>query len=392
MATKSPEVPINPLVLAWARKSLRLSVEEAAELIGINVDTLQEWENGLSRPSFAQLKKVGNSYKRSTAVFLLPRPPEEAPVPKDFRVLDDKTEARLSPSTFIEIRKAQKKRDYALEMIKLSGQEPPTFKWKLTLENDPEEAGKAWRKRFGAKAASGLWKSEYDALNFWKNSIEDLGVLVFQASLQSVDELRGLAVYHTQIPIIMLNTKDSPRGRIFSLLHEFCHLLLQKSGIGNMEPSYAKKDNFNIIEIYCNAFAAACLLPIEELASEPGFLFIKNNKAEDTFLKSVAKKYQVSWDVVLRRLLTVGKISQSFFNSKRTELRELYDKQKKKENGFVDYITKMVSQNGEPFIGMVLDSISNGHISVSEASDFLGIKANHFPKLQTQIQARKRRA
>lgn len=388
------EVPINPKILVWARETLNLSVEDAAEAIGVEKSILEQWERGEKRPSFAQLKKIGTIYKRTTAVFLLPSAPQDPPVPKDYRVLDEKAESRLSPSTFIEIRKAQKKREYALELFELAGQELPTFKWKLNLSHDPEKAGQQWRKQFGVeeKSVGAIWKNEYEALNFWKKSIESLGVLVFQASLDSLDELRGLAVYDKNLPLILLNTKDSPRGRIFSLLHEFCHLLLQRSGIGNMEPSFKKNDQVNNIEIYCNAFAAACLLPIEKFTNEIASFKISNSQIANALFDSLSKKYQVSWEVVLRRLLTAGKISQATYRSTREEFKASYQKAKKADGGFADYLTKMLSYNGEPFIGLVLDNFGAGNISVSEATDFLGIKANHFPELQSQLQMRKRRA
>lgn len=395
MALRTPEVPINPTLLIWARETMRLTLSDAANLIGVDAELLTAWENGTRMPSFAQLKTIGGAYKRATAVFLLPRPPEEAPTPKDYRVLDDKKESKLSPSTFIEIRKAQKKRDYALELLRISGQTSPTFDWKVSLKDDPETAGRSWRKRLGVddQKTTAQWKDEYEALNFWKSGMEALGVLIFQASLENLDEMRGLAVYHRTLPMILLNTKDAPRGRIFSLLHEFCHLLLQRSGIGNMEPSFNRKDEFNAIEVFCNAFAAGCLLPMEKFLAEPVIAAMKSKQPDFALLNFISRRYQVSWEVVLRRLLSANRISSSTYNATREEMREFFTKKKTDAGGFADYITKTVSYNGEPYISLVLENFKAGNISVSEASDFLGVKANHFDKIQNQVRAnRKRRA
>ena len=80
MALRTPEVPINPALLIWARETMRLSLSDAASLIGVDEALLAAWESGTKMPSFAQLKTIGGAYKRATAVFLLPRPPEEAPI------------------------------------------------------------------------------------------------------------------------------------------------------------------------------------------------------------------------------------------------------------------------------------------------------------------------
>ena len=50
----------------------------------------------------------------------------------------------------------------------------------------------------------------------------------------SLREMRGLAVSSDSLPVIVVNATDSPRGQVFTLAHEFIHLLLHQSGLCNL--------------------------------------------------------------------------------------------------------------------------------------------------------------
>ncbi|MGZ9034940.1 MAG: ImmA/IrrE family metallo-endopeptidase [Rhodospirillales bacterium] len=64
-----------------------------------------------------------------------------------------------------------------------------------------------------------------------------MGVLVFQATRVEMDEVRGFSIAEPVLPVIVVNRKDAPSGRTFSLLHEFTHLLLRRSGICDFDES-----------------------------------------------------------------------------------------------------------------------------------------------------------
>jgi transcriptional regulator with XRE-family HTH domain len=65
----------TPSLLAWGRNAARLSANAAAKRIGVSPAVLLEWEAGEARPSFAQLRKLADVYKRPLAVFYLAAPP-----------------------------------------------------------------------------------------------------------------------------------------------------------------------------------------------------------------------------------------------------------------------------------------------------------------------------
>lgn len=80
-----------------------------------------------------------------------------------------------------------------------------------------------------------------------------MGILIFETRGVSLEEMRGLCIFHEEIPIILLNGKDTPNGRILSLFHELTHLLLGKSAI-------CENNELSEEEIFCNAVAGEFLV------------------------------------------------------------------------------------------------------------------------------------
>lgn len=55
--------------------------------------------------------------------------------------------------------------------------------------------------------------------------LEEQGIFVFQFPMP-VEENRGFSLVRKEHPlVIVINSQDSPNGRIFTLFHEYCHTL-----------------------------------------------------------------------------------------------------------------------------------------------------------------------
>ncbi|MBK7889297.1 MAG: ImmA/IrrE family metallo-endopeptidase [Bdellovibrionales bacterium] len=380
-------MPINPAVVKWAREVIGYDIQDAAKKIGVKPAKLEEWERGDSSPTYNQLKKVSSTYKRITAVFFLENIPKDPKIPKDFRVVRDGKEKALSPATLIEVRDAERKRNDAIELATLLGEKTPAFGFKATLSEKAEEVAQKVRKAFSVDTQTiNILATEYSSFNFWKSSIEASGALVFQASLDGGNDIRGLAIYYDTFPFILLNTKDLPKPRTFSLLHEFGHLLLQKSKIGNMNPSYKIKDEYNQIEIWCNAFAAECLMPMSAFSKLPEVVAIKSqNDLSRAILVRLSNKFQVSWEAIIRRLVDLGRLSNDYYNSHREEMAKLYGDKKKEISGGPSHQVRVYSYNGEPFTRLAVSNYTAGNITGAELSRYLGLKLNHIEQMSPEI-------
>ena len=75
------------------------------------------------------------------------------------------------------------------------------------------------------------WTGDYGPLNAWIAAFEARGVLVFQTGDIALEEMRGFTLAERRLPVIVLNAKDAPRGRILTLMHELTHLMLGQDGV-----------------------------------------------------------------------------------------------------------------------------------------------------------------
>src|SRR4030042_4366060 len=119
---RSIEALVEPRLLGWGRRSAGLDIESAARKVQVKRECLERWERGESRPTLTQLRKLGRAYKRPIAVFYLPEPPEDFQALRDFRRLPGAVSAVESPELRFEIRRAQSRREPALELYELAAE------------------------------------------------------------------------------------------------------------------------------------------------------------------------------------------------------------------------------------------------------------------------------
>lgn len=120
-----------------------------------------------------------------------------------------------------------------------------------------KELAEKWRHKWGITEETQLaWKDANKLYVSFRTFVEGLGVFVMHQSF-GTGEVAGLYAKVDGGPhTILINTTGSSKARkLFTLAHEFCHVLLRADGVSN--PSVLK----NKIEIFCNQFAAYLLAP-----------------------------------------------------------------------------------------------------------------------------------
>jgi len=321
MPRKSLEVTVEPRVLIWARESVGLSIPEVAKRLKASEDTIRKWESGQKRPTLMYLEKLARTiYKRPFAVFLLPKPPEELPFPNDFRSLPSDKRKPFSPKTRLAIRRARRLQSLTAELARSLNRESTLKIGRATLSDDPEVVANSVREQLGVDLQTQFgWTDENKAFNEWGKAIEKVGILVFQIGMP-LEETRGFSLTEGEFPAIVINIHDSTNGRIFSLFHEYGHLLLHNSGICDMEnPAYLSEE-VKSIEKFCNHFAGAVLVPRNALLNHE-LTRLKGRLSEwpDEILKELAKTFKVSQEVILRRLLILERATEGFYKRKHEE-------------------------------------------------------------------------
>jgi Zn-dependent peptidase ImmA (M78 family)/DNA-binding XRE family transcriptional regulator len=379
---KSLEVSINPGLLVWARESTGKDIGEVAKKLGVSQDTVRRWESGEERPGLVEMEKLAEVvYKRPLAVFFLSEPPKEPPLPRDFRILPSGTEPPLSPRTRLVIRQAQRTRRLASDMSRDLGRRITPSLRKVSLSDDPERLAAAIRRDLAVKDGDqSAWRDEEEALRAWIKTIEAHGVLVFQMGFP-MEDARGFSLADGAPPAIVLNRRDSTRGRIFSLFHEYCHLLLNDGGICRIDERKYREDE-DRVERFCNRLAAEVLVPKDVLLGHP---LVSSGSARgawrDDVLGRLAGVFKVSKEVVLRRLLTFRLTTQRFYEEKREE----WAKKTQRGWGRQNPSKKCVQERGVAFVSLVLEAQRRDRITYSDVADYLGIRLKLLPKVEQLV-------
>jgi transcriptional regulator with XRE-family HTH domain len=66
-------------LLPWARQQAAMPVSEAASRIGVSEARLESWENGRTRPTLDELRRVARVYDMRIGLFFLREPPLTSP-------------------------------------------------------------------------------------------------------------------------------------------------------------------------------------------------------------------------------------------------------------------------------------------------------------------------
>lgn len=389
-SNRSDGIPVNPTVLVWARESIGRTVEEVASRLKESEDNVMEWEAGNKQPTIGQLRTLAVFYKRPLAALLLPAPPGEISLPHDFRTLPRGNEIPLSPRTRLVMRQARRLQSIATELKGRYDSDLATRIGTAKLSDDPEIVASRVRAVLGISLQEQVSrKKDTEAMEMWKKSIENLEILVFQMSMP-IDEVRAFSFTDGGLPAIVINTKDALRARIFSMLHELGHILLNEGGIcdtittnGDESPNKSRS-----IEYFCNFFAGAILIPQESLLSHHS-VEGKTSSYEwpDRTLGAIANNFKVSKEVVLRRLLIAGLTNREFYQRKHHEwlLREKTKVTTKRVKR--DIPRESIQRNGMPLTTMVLDSYRKERITASDVVDYLGIRVKHIPGIERLLEA-----
>ena len=376
---------INPRVLRWARESSFIMLPDAADRLGIPSHRLASWETGDAMPTVRQAQSAAALYKRPFAALFLSAPPDEDPPPPDFRRLPDGGIPDTSPDLAAEIRRAHYRRDAALTLVRALEVEVPEIPMLAVDFGNVEREAANLRVQLEVPLRP-AWRNQYDALNAWKSAIESRGILVFHFSGVSVAEARGFSIAARPLPAISVNGEDSPHGRIFSLLHEYSHVLVGEGGNCNFV-DYFQTANAAGVERFCNALAAAILLPANDLLQHPAVVAHgPGPEWSDDELASISATYRVSREAAMRRLLTLGRTTPAEYRRRREEWTTA--DQPMAGGGFMTWPQRAIRSAGHLFGGLVLDAYRQEAITTADVAEYLGVRIKHLPEIERRLEGR----
>lgn len=388
-STRSIPAHVAPPVLRWARESVNITTLAAARKMNLPDDRIEQWESGAVAPTVAQLRGAAKVYKRPLAVLFLPTPPRDFDAMRDFRRLDGATAGEWTPELHGEYRRAIAQRDAALDLAEIDDVPPPVT-WRLdTLPASDEETGATARTHLLSHGPLSLPSgvgTKYDHLNVWTAALEEVGVLVMATSGGRVrtSEMRAFSLYYDILPVIMVNGSDAPRGRLFSLLHEYAHLLLHTGGLCDTITDARATDPDRKIEARCNAIAAAILMPRDLVIASSEVM--DRHKYADSWdyssLRDAAAPFGVSAEAFARRLLTLGQVSPAFYQARRTEFLAAYEREEGEGSvGGGNWYRNTVRDLGKGYVRRMADARQRRVIDSYLAATYLNVKVDQIDRL-----------
>ena len=244
------EIQITSKVLRWAREQASFTLSQAVarakihDLKTTNVsaeERLRSWEEGREGPTLNELRSLAKAYRRPLLTFFLSEPPEPSSKLEDFRTIGDRPVSTNSPEFSAFIRQIEVIQEELREIVKEEGAKPLEFVGSVTAEYSPTDIAQSIREvlEFPFSDQERIRKKD-QLFNILRSKAEDTGTFILRKadlgshhSKISVDEFRGLTISDEYAPFIIVNPSDAISALIFTLVHEFAHLLLGDSCVSN---------------------------------------------------------------------------------------------------------------------------------------------------------------
>lgn len=374
-ATISVKAPINGTILRWARESIGVAPERAAKRANVSIDNYKKWELGEAVPSMSRLRKLAHLFKRPLPVFFLPHPPKSPPLPKDFRKPETIIKQPLGEASLMAVRKARWYQTVAKELM-YDLEHPVASSKAPDLKNLPFSLIIKDIRKLDIKVQMS-WKNNWEALKRWRMYLEEQGIFVFQFPIPVRESLGFSLVREGHPPVIVINSRDWPNRRIFTLFHEYCHILLKDSAL--CIPSETLGKGQQEVEEFCDEFAGNFLVPTPHLKR-----FVKESPFSnvDELIPDLSKKFHVSQFVILRRLYSEKEVGYR-------EYQRIFIKLQrgviKVESAGGNFYKNHYAEKGKKFIGLVVESESGRKITLSRALDYLGVKTRHYDQIVNML-------
>lgn len=308
---------INPDILRQCREQIGLAYSDVEK----RVKKIVSIEEGKQKPTFNQLNILAELYNVPRWVFISESLPEQyqfnKAVPSFRQFAHDRAELFSDHKVRSLTARIEELRTLILELR--DDMREPVAQFappKIQNGDTPDTVAKVVR----------AWLGTEENLDFyqWKEKLEEKEIFIFLTSKYKgwshIDKalFRGLAIYHTSLPIIIINDSDSKKAQSFTLFHELGHLLRRESAIDDWD------DHNQKVERWCDELAGNILMPAKP------FFAAAYNANDLEIIKQIAKEFKVSTYACLVRLRQLEIIDLTAYLEFEALLKEEYARIQKK--------------------------------------------------------------
>lgn len=372
---------INRHMLTWARERSGIDVLEFARKCGVTEERLLAWESGERAMTFRQAMGFAAKAHVPFGYLFLNEPPEEdLPIP-DLRTLEGQGVQRPSAELLDLVKLMLQRQEWYREYLQQHLAEANPYVGRFSSADSVGAIVADMRERLGVAAhpTRGKWEDYYRDLI---QRIESLGILVMRQGHLGhhtrplrVEEFRGFAIVDEYAPIVFVNHSDALGARLFTLMHELCHIWIGQSGVSDGNPNTHRKE-----EVLCNAVAAEFLVPAEEFRA----LWQQDLARWQDNLAPLEAHFHVSTWALARRALTLGFISSDQYRRYIAEQKTAHEQ--RQSSGAPTYYQTKKAQLSRPFSRAVVGEALSGQLLLREAGELLGgIKPGNIEKFAEEL-------
>lgn len=368
----------NIYSLRIVREQRGLPIAEVAAFASIAVDRLADIEQGKREPSRKQMERLADTYGVPLYNLFGDAIPNLEPLPQDFRKRDP-IPSSLTPRGLKTLlasgRISQFSKQLAVELnyapAKLirTVRQPGTVKRRAT---EIRGAFDAWYKpRAASFGFSGTTEQKF--MNALRLFLEVQGIVLNVNDAPENDYMGFFLEPEAGLPTIFVNRiVSSKKAQLFTLAHEYSHVLLGEHGIS--DPFTAR----NAIERTCNVFAAEFLAPMDQFARIVEALPQQSRSDIFRFVDTVASRTLLSKHAAAIRLVEGDYISQRDMQIWRRRFtakpREEKDEEREASSsgGGVPY-AKRVSELGHLPVVLAKRAVDQGMIDAFDVAEGIGL-------------------
>lgn len=381
--SKTTAVPITPSVLTWAIRESGFTPATLAHKLKVSTETIRAWLDESKKLKLTEFRKLVSLLKRPPSTFLLPNPPVPSPLQLQFRRPSSISRTELTTRERHAVREARRLQETVSWILRELGEQPHQLS-QAGITQDVEQVGPSIRQQItaGSNGSFGSnWQSASDALDGWRETIEKSGVLVFQFSLGK-EGCVGFSLWDEYAPVIAVNTAWNDAARIFSLFHEYGHLLTRTSSACIDMRGRGLSSQPDETERWCERFAAAVLIPRDLLIR-----FLQNSLRwhlgqEITTLtsaKRIAGHFKVSLRASVIRLIELGWASWSLYQQIPP-----YSDDKPKGGGGAGRVRGVIKEDqyGKRTVDLFVRALQRDILDRAEVLDYLDVPVSHLDEIQ----------
>lgn len=383
MPSRSNEIDVNPAVLRWARESAGWTASEVAAELARPPEFVEALESGEAFPSLTILRVLASKYRRPLGALLLREPPNEPPLPRDFRRRPGGS-GSLSKDTRLAIRRARRLQGVARDLMTDLGHPPKPRLRRVDVDEPADQVAALERDTLGIGIhVQFSWTRLREAFGAWSGAVESRNILVFKMPMP-VEDCRGFSLNGTGPATIVVSSSDSANARIFTLFHEYAHHILRTPGICVPETTNVDRGQSDTIERWCDEFAGAFLVPRDELSRQVEEELSRAPGNYQRLLSRVAAKFKVSPEVILRRMRKHRLISVSDYSD---QLQVLGSRPINKAPFFSPQPPerRILEEKGKLFTSLVLEGGERELIPYSDVAEYLAVQLRHLDAIQASL-------